>query len=85
MKRTNIYLGEELTASLDNLAEQEGISRAELIRTLLDRILTSSDDNLAADLQVIDESFGALRDLDLSMRRPGDREKHLDRTWHSTS
>ncbi|MCU6551039.1 ribbon-helix-helix domain-containing protein [Klebsiella pneumoniae] len=35
MKRTNIYLDEEQTASLDKLAAQEGVSRAELIRLLL--------------------------------------------------
>ncbi|WP_156087172.1 CopG family transcriptional regulator, partial [Mycobacterium tuberculosis] len=28
MKRTNIYLDEEQTASLDKLAAQEGVSRA---------------------------------------------------------
>ncbi|RZH97134.1 CopG family transcriptional regulator, partial [Staphylococcus condimenti] len=37
MKRTNIYLDEEQTASLDKLAAQEGVSRAELIRLLLNR------------------------------------------------
>ena len=31
MMRTNIYLEEEQMASLDRLAEQEGVSRAELI------------------------------------------------------
>jgi hypothetical protein len=31
MRRTNIYLEEEQMASLDRLAEQEGLPRAELI------------------------------------------------------
>lgn len=50
MKRTNIYLDEEQTASLDKLAAQEGVSRAELIRLLLNRALTTAGDDLASDL-----------------------------------
>lgn len=53
MKRTNIYLDEEQTASLDKLAAQEGVSRAELIRLLLNRALTTAGDDLASDLQAI--------------------------------
>ncbi|MGH3633510.1 MAG: CopG family transcriptional regulator, partial [Mycobacterium sp.] len=74
MKRTNIYLAEEQTASLDTLAQQQGVSRAELIRQLLNRALTSSDDNLASDFIAIDNSFGALRDVEEPVRRPGGRE-----------
>ena len=85
MKRTNIYLDEEQTAILDKLAEQEGVSRAELIRQLLNRALTSADDNLTSDLKAIRDSFGALRDLDLPSRRPGGREEHLAQMWRSTS
>jgi Arc/MetJ-type ribon-helix-helix transcriptional regulator len=85
MKRTNIYLGEEQAASLDRLAEQQGVSRAELIRQLLNRALTNADDNLGSDLQAIDDSFGTLRDLDLQVRRPGAREEHLGRMWRSKS
>ncbi len=85
MRRTNIYLDEEQTASLDRLARQEGVSRAELIRHLLDRALDSSDDSLAADLQAIDDSFGALRDVDMPVRHPGSREQHLAETWRRTS
>lgn len=44
MKRTNIYLDEEQTASLDKLAAQEGVSRAELIRLLLNRALLDFPD-----------------------------------------
>jgi hypothetical protein len=85
MKRTNIYLGEEQTARLDRLAEQQGVSRAELIRQLLNRALTGSDDNLASDLQAIDDSFGTLGELDSQARRPGGREDHLAQMWRSTS
>jgi metal-responsive CopG/Arc/MetJ family transcriptional regulator len=85
MKRTNIYLDEAQTASLDKLAEQEGVSRAEIIRKLLNRVLTGAEDNLASDLQAINDSFGALRDVDLPVRRPGGREQHLAGMWRGTS
>lgn len=85
MRRTNIYLDEQQTASLDKLAEQQGISRAELIRQLLDRALNNGDDNLEADLNAIGESFGVLRDVESLDRRPGSREEHLDRMWRRTS
>ncbi len=85
MKRTNIYLDEEQTASLDRLARQEGVPRAEIIRHLLNKALNGADDNLAADLQAIDDSFGTLRDLDSPVRHPGSRGEHLARTWRRTS
>ncbi|WP_326546492.1 CopG family transcriptional regulator [Mycolicibacterium sp. ND9-15] len=85
MKRTNIYLDEEQTASLDRLAEQQGTSRAELIRQLLDRALNNADDDLPADLKAIDDSFGVLRDVEVPDRRPGSREEHLQRMWRCTS
>ena len=44
MQRTNIYLEDRQTAVLDRLAAEEGISRAELIRRILDRALQGSDD-----------------------------------------
>ena len=81
MKRTNIYLDERQTEALDRLAAQEGVSRAEVIRRLLDRVLAGSDDSLAADLQAIEQSFGALRDLDAPARGRGGREEHLARMW----
>lgn len=85
MKRTNIYLDEEQAANLDTLAEQQGVSRAELIRQLLDTALNNSDDNLESDLHAIEESFGALRDVESPDRRPGGREEHLDRIWRRPS
>ena len=56
MKRTNIYLDEEQTESLDRLAEQEGVSRAELIRRLIDGALTGSDASRGEDLAVVVEA-----------------------------
>jgi hypothetical protein len=61
------------------------VSRAELICQLLDRVLANSDDSLASDLQVIDDSFGALRDIDVPMRGQGGREDHLVRVWRRSS
>jgi metal-responsive CopG/Arc/MetJ family transcriptional regulator len=82
MRRTNIYLDEDQTASLDRLAEQEGVSRAELIRRLIDRALTGAEASRTADLAAIEESFGAVPDLESLSRRPADREEHLERVWH---
>jgi hypothetical protein len=85
MKRTNIYLDEQQAAALDRLAVQEGVSRAELIRQLLDRVLTNADENLASDLHAIENSFGALRGIDEPTRSLGEREAHLARTWRRSS
>ncbi len=85
MKRTNIYLDSDQTAALDRLASEEGVSRAEVIRRLLGRALSSQDDDLAADLAAIEESFGVLHDVDIASRRAGDREEHLARMWQIAS
>ena len=50
MKRTNIYLAEGHASALDRVAEAEGVSRAELIRTLIDRAIGGNPGaDLAAD------------------------------------
>lgn len=81
MRRTNIYLDEEQTASLDRLAEQEGVSRAAVIRRLIERALTGSDASTTADLAAIEESFAVMPDFEFPARGPSDREEHLGRTW----
>jgi len=80
MQRTNIYLEERQTEALDRLAAAEGISRAELIRRILDRTLVG-DDDIASDLAAIEASFGVLGDIDVPVRGSSEREKHLDRMW----
>jgi metal-responsive CopG/Arc/MetJ family transcriptional regulator len=86
MTRTNIYLEDRQTTMLDRLASEEGVSRAEVIRRLLDRALAGRDDDLAADMAAIDESFGALEDeVEAPARGAGDREEHLARMWWVTS
>ncbi len=84
MDRTNIYLQRRQTERLDRLAVQEGISRAELIRRLLDRSLLDVEDSLGGDLAAIDASFGCLRDAKVPDRAPGGREAHLARMWQKT-
>jgi hypothetical protein len=81
MKRTNIYLGEAQSTALDQVAHAQGISRAELIRQLIDRSIGAPGAaDLDADLAAIRESFGVLHDGDISFGRgPDERSRHLDR------
>ena len=61
MQRTNIYLAEGQAAALDRVAQEAGISRAELIRQLIDRAIGGQPGaDLAADLAAIRGSFGIL-------------------------
>ncbi len=80
MKRTNIYLDENQSAALEQVARTQGISRAELIRQLIDRSISASGADLDADLAAIRGSFGIARDEDISFGRGADeRSRHLDR------
>jgi hypothetical protein len=85
MKRTNIYLEEDQAEALDELARCKGVSRAEIIRRMIDEALSAGQtDDLAADLAAIHDSFGVLRDADDSdfiPRVPDERSRHLDRMW----
>jgi hypothetical protein len=56
MRRTSIYLTEEQRAQLDARALAQGISRAELVRNMLDRTIRGDADRLAADLAAITDS-----------------------------
>jgi len=85
MTRTNIYLEDRQTAMLDRIAAEEGVSRAEVIRRLIDRALAGRDEDVAADLAAIDESFGVLEDADVPARSAGDREEHLARVWRAAA
>jgi hypothetical protein len=78
MQRTNIYLEDRQTALLDRLAAEEGISRAELIRRILDRAILGRDDDRDADLARLDFAFGAVVDIDLPTREPDDRVRLVD-------
>ncbi len=82
-RRTNIYLDDEQCVALDARAQAEGVSRAELIRRYLDDALGRGKDDLANDLALIEETFGALAgvELDLPDRSPGARESDQARRW----
>jgi Ribbon-helix-helix protein, copG family len=79
MKRTNIYLAENQAAALDRVAQAEGVSRAELIRTLIDRAIGGhAGADLAADLAAIDSSFGVLAGQEAFSRGRDERMDYLD-------
>jgi predicted DNA-binding protein len=79
MNRTNIYLDEEQARSLDEVARAQGISRAALIRRLIDRGLDQSDGDLESDLAAIEASFDVLSgDEDFVARGADQRSQHLD-------
>lgn len=79
MNRTNIYLDEGQARSLDEAARAQGISRAALIRRLIDRGLDQGDGDLESDLAAIEGSFDVLsRDEDFLERGADERSRHLD-------
>ena len=84
MQRTNIYLDDRQLEQLDRLAAGEGVSRAEVIRRVIDRALAAGDDDMSADLAAIDASFGAAPALEVPVRGSGDREERLARLWRAT-
>ena len=79
MKRTKIYLADGQAEALDRVAEAEGVSRAELIRGLIDRAIGGQRGaDLAADLAAIDGSFGVLAGEDAFSRGRDERMSYLD-------
>src|SRR5437762_9271795 len=80
MKRTNIYLAEGQADALDRVAQAAGVSRAELIRELIDRAIGGHPGaDLVADLAAIDGSFGILAGQDAFAREPDERMDYLER------
>jgi hypothetical protein len=80
MKRTSIYLAEGQVGALDRVAQAAGVSRAELIRELIDRAIGGNPGaDLVADLAAIDGSFGILAGEDTSVRVRDERMNYLDR------
>ena len=80
MKRTNIYLAEGQAAALDSGPDEaEGVSRAELIRELIDRAIGGHPGaDLAADVAAIEGSFGILAGQEAFSRGPDERMDYLD-------
>lgn len=79
MRRTNLYLDERQTSALDRAARAEGISRAEVVRRLIDRSLAAELDDIDSDLALIEASFGVLPDAITVPRAPDERAAHLER------
>jgi hypothetical protein len=80
VKRTNIYLAEGQVAALDWVAEAAGVSRAEVIRELIDRAIGGHPgSDLAADLAAINGSFGVLAGQEAFSRTRDERMDYLDR------
>lgn len=80
MKRTNIYLAEGQAAALDRVAQAEGVSRAELIRELIDRAIGGHPGaDLSADLAAINGAFGVLAGEEPFTRARDGRMDYLDR------
>ena len=79
MRRTNLYLDDRQTAALDEIARSQGISRAELVRRLIDQGIASEPADVDTDLAAIESSFGVLAEAAGPDRRPDERAAHLDR------
>lgn len=84
MHRTNIYLDDEQCQMLDRVAAEEGRSRSEVIRGMIERGLGGGDSDLEEDLLAIEQSFAVLRDLEPVVRGRDERSEHLDRIRHLT-
>ncbi|GAA2240959.1 ribbon-helix-helix domain-containing protein [Rarobacter faecitabidus] len=82
MQRTNIYLDEEQTRRLDELARAQHTSRAEIIRRIIDRSF-AGDGESAQRREVIDFTFGALSGFEIEWadREDGDRAAYLGGLW----
>jgi hypothetical protein len=79
MRRTNIYLADGQAEALDRVAEAEGVSRAELIRGLIDRAIGGQPGaDLAADVAAIEGSFGVPAGREAFSRGPDERMNYLD-------
>jgi Ribbon-helix-helix protein, copG family len=79
MNRTNIYLDEEQARALDDAARAQGLSRAALIRRLIDRGLEQADGSLEADLAAIEATFNVASDEEFLERGTDERARHLER------
>lgn len=80
MNRTNIYLPDGLRSRLDQRAESAGVSRAEIIRQLLEQALSAEEGDLESDIDALELSFGILTDWEAPTSRTDDaRMRYLDR------
>ncbi|TGO04995.1 ribbon-helix-helix domain-containing protein [Serinibacter arcticus] len=81
MLRTNIYLEARQTEALDELARAAGVTRAEMIRRVVDRALAGASGAEESALAAIDLSFGAVTAVEVAERGPDERAAHLAALW----
>lgn len=79
MHRTNIYLDDTQCQALDDLAQEEGTSRAAVIRRLIDQGLLKREPCEEHDIAALEASFGGAPELHLSERGDDARAQHLAR------
>ncbi|MDR1189208.1 MAG: ribbon-helix-helix domain-containing protein [Bifidobacteriaceae bacterium] len=68
MRRTNSYFEDRQLDALDTMARDEGVSRSDILRRLVEGAIAGSDPRLENDLAAIRESFGTVPDLVTSPR-----------------
>jgi hypothetical protein len=71
-QRTTIYLDTGQIDALDRIAAEAGVSRAELIRRVIDRALFGQHADMDEDLRAIEDMFGSA-DVIEPIRRSTDR------------
>lgn len=78
MHRTNLYLEDRQTIALDAMARAQGLSRAEVVRRLIDDALFDGASRLDGDLDAIIGAFGVAPDFPMPDRSDGERQRWID-------
>lgn len=81
MQRTNIFLEERQTDALDAMARLEGVSRAEVIRRIIDRAIDGEGNAEARRRAAIDLSFGAAARIAVERGADDARAAQLASMW----
>jgi len=76
----NIYLTESQTQALDALARQRGVSRVEVVRSMIDAGLSRGPAS-GARAAAVNESFGILREAEVEQRGGTERDQYHDQVW----
>ena len=81
MRRTNIYLDDATITHLDRLADTQGVSRAEVVREMIQAGLVNQDRDEQYDLRQLDATFGIARDIQFYREGGSARDAHLNEMW----
>ena len=81
MRRTNIYLDDATITHLDHLANAQGVSRAEVVREMIQAGLANQVRDEQHDIRQLDLTFGIARDIQFHREGNSARETHLDEMW----